>query len=149
MFALRYSLMLKSRFPAMQAASRFIANLSHLRDSCDSGDIVCAAWSRAVGKKVAAHSRAAKLVRDRLVVEVEDWLWQRNLMGLSRQILKNLEQALGPGIVADIEFRIMPPRRGPLLAEASTPGFAVDEADSIADPVLRRIYRSKRRKELA
>ena len=96
----------------MQQASRFIASLSPLRGSCDAGDIVCAAWKRAVGKKIAAHSRASKLVRDKLVVEVEDWLWQRNLMGMSRQILKNLEQAVGPGIVADVEFRIMPPRRG-------------------------------------
>ena len=134
----------------MQQASRFIANLSGLRESCDAGDIVCAAGTRAVGKKVAAHSRATKLVRDKLVVEVEDWLWQRNLMGLSRQILKNLEQAIGPGIVADVEFRIMPPRRGPALAEASIQAFALtDEANGIVDPGLRRIYRRKRNKEIA
>ena len=134
----------------MQQVSRFMANLSSLRESCEAGDIVCAAWKRAVGKKIAGHSRASKLVRDRLVVEVEDWLWQRNLMGLSRQILKNLEQAVGPGIVADLEFRIMPPRRGPQLAAASMPAFELtDEADGIEDPGLRRIYRRRRNKEIA
>jgi hypothetical protein len=134
----------------MQQASRFIAGLSHLRASCDAGDIACAAWKGAVGKNIAVHSRASKLVRDKLVVEVEDWLWQRNLMGLSRQILKNLEQAVGPGIVGDLEFRIIPPRRGPMLAEASMPAFALtDEADGIADPGLRRIYRRRRNKEIA
>jgi hypothetical protein len=137
----------------MQQVSRFMASLGGLRESCDAGDIVCAAWKRAVGKKIAAHSRASKLVRDRLVVEVEDWLWQRNLMGLSRQILKNLEHAVGPGIVADLEFRVIPLRRGPRLAEASTAEFELlkqeDEADGIADPGLRRIYRRRREKEIA
>jgi hypothetical protein len=134
----------------MQLASLFLANLSQLRDSCDAGDIVCAAWKRAVGKKIAAHTRASKLVRDKLVVEVEDWLWQRNLMGLSRQIMKNLEQAIGPGIVADLEFRLMPPRRGPRLAETSLPAFDLaDESNGIADPGMRRIYRMKRKKEVA
>lgn len=134
----------------MQQASRFIAGLSNLRESCDAGDIVCAAWNRAVGKKIAVHSRASKLVRDKLVVEVEDWLWQRNLMGMSRQIMKNLEKAVGPGIVADLEFRIMPPRRGPKLAEVSMPAFQLgDDADGIADPGLRRIYRRSRKKEIA
>ena len=137
----------------MQQVSRFMTRLNPLRDSCDTGDIVCAAWKRAVGKKIATHARASKLVRDKLVVEVEDWLWQRNLMGLSRQILKNLEQAVGAGIVADLEFRIVPPRRGPTVAQASTPAFelsqTLDEANGIADPGLRRIYRRTRRKEIA
>jgi hypothetical protein len=142
--------MLESGSPSMQQASRFIASLGNLRESCDAGDIVCAAWKRAVGKKVAVHTRASKLVRNTLVVEVEDWLWQRNLMGLSRQILKNLEQAVGPNLVIDLEFRVMPPRRGPMVAAVSMPAFALqDEADGIADPGLRRIYRRRRNREIA
>lgn len=139
--------MLESGLPKMERASRVIATLNPLRESCDSNDIVCAAWKRAVGKKVASHTRASKLVRQTLVVEVGDWLWQRNLNGLSRQILKNLEKHIGPGIVTDVEFRILPARRGPQLAAASLPVFELeskDEADRIADPGLRRIYRRKR-----
>ena len=142
--------MLESFVPAMQQASRLLANIDNLRESCDAGDIVCAAWKRAVGKNIATRSRATKLVRDKLVVEVEDWLWQRNLMGLSRQILKNLEKTVGPGIVTDLEFRIMPPRREPGRAESSTAVFALtDESSGIADPGLRRIYRRQRSKEIA
>ncbi len=134
----------------MEQASRLLASLGALRQSCDAGDLVCAAWKQAVGKKVANHTCAIKLVRERLVVEVEDWIWQRNLKGLSRQILANLEKAVGPGIVADIEFRIMPPRRGPQIAAASAPAFELsDEASGIEDPVLRRIYRHQRQKEIA
>ena len=134
----------------MQQASRFLASISSLRETCDAGDLVCAAWKRAVGKKIAIRTRATKLVRDKLVVEVDDWLWQRNLMGMSRQILKNLEQAVGPGIVKDLEFRIIPLRLGPRVAEASTQAFELkDEADAILDPGLRRIYRRKRSREIA
>ena len=138
-------------FQPMQRASRVISTLDQLRDSCDRSDIVCAAWNRAVGKKIAAHTRAAKMVRETLVVEVEDWMWQRNLQGLSKVILSNLEKTVGPAIVTDIEFRVIPPRRGPQRAEASSPASALepDEADAIADPVLRRIYRTKRSREIA
>jgi hypothetical protein len=143
-------LMLESGSSTMQQISRFIAGHRNLRASCEPGDIVCAAWNRAVGKKIAVHTRASKMVRETLVVEVEDWLWQRNLMGLSRTILKNLEQVVGPGMVADLEFRVIPPRRGPQLAEASTQAFALtDESDGIVDPGLRRIYRRRRQKEIA
>lgn len=145
--------MLESGLPTMEQASRFLANLSDL----PAGDIVCAAWKRAVGKNIAGHSRAAKLVRETLVVEVEDWLWQRNLMGLSKQILRNLEKAVGPGLVTELEFRIIPRRLGPKTAESSTRAFALahvgqdrdDEAAGIADPGLRRIYRRKRDREIA
>ena len=146
----RPGLVLESVLPAMEQASRFLASLDNLRESCDAGDIVCAAWKGAVGKRIAEHTRASKLVRDTLVVEVQDWLWQRNLKGLSRQIVTNIERVVGPGIVADVEFRIMPPRRGPQVAQSSVPAFELsDDASGIVDPVLRRIYRSKRNKEIA
>jgi hypothetical protein len=147
--------MLESGLLNMKQASLFLAGLDQLRQSFDAGDLVCAAWKKAVGKKVAEHTRASKLVRNTLVVEVEDWLWQRNLMGLSRQIMRNIDNVVGPGIVSELEFRVLPPRRGPRVAQASMPalklpGDAVaDEASSIADPGLRRIYCTQRRKEIA
>ena len=140
--------MLESGLPSMEQASLFIANMTGLRDSCEQGDIVCAAWKRTVGKVIASHTRAEKLVRDKLVVEVEDWLWLRNLMGMSQQIVTRLEKAIGPGIVKDLEFRVA--RRGPQTAQASTRSFeSHDEADGISDPGLRRIYRMKRGRGIA
>lgn len=110
------------------------------------------AWKKAVGKRLADRARAIKLVRDRLVVGVDDEVWQKNLWGLRFQILKNLEAAIGPGIVASVEFRILPQKIEPQRA-ASTGRDAVlqpvDEADLIADPGLRRIYRNSRRRETA
>jgi hypothetical protein len=103
-----------------------------------------------VGKRIAAHTRAAKLVRNTLVVEVEDDIWKKNLWGLRYQILRNLEKAVGPEIVHELELRVMPLRREPqrdtgerLVLEP------VDDADAISDPGLRRMYKSARRRETA
>jgi predicted nucleic acid-binding Zn ribbon protein len=135
----------------MNQASRIIAQWSGASDVISHERIACAAWKRAVGKKIAQHTRPLKLVRDSLVIEVEDEIWRSNLWSLRYQILRNIEKAVGPGIVAKIELRIMPPRMGPQREMES--GFSLqaplDEADEIADPGLRRIYKAARRRETA
>jgi hypothetical protein len=80
------------------------------------------------------------------VVEVEDETWRNNLWSLRYQILKNLEKCLGPDIVGDLEFRVMPLRREPQRADAVplTLVNPLDEANAIADPGLRRNYRRAR-----
>jgi predicted nucleic acid-binding Zn ribbon protein len=130
----------------MERASSFVRKLS--RGMITPEEMACAAWADAVGKRIATHTRAAKLVRTRLVVEVEDATWQRNLNSLSRHILRNLQKALGPGIVDDLEFRVMPRRREPELARASMPAL-LDEADAISDPILRDLYKISRKKAQA
>ncbi|HKD06818.1 MAG TPA: DUF721 domain-containing protein [Bryobacteraceae bacterium] len=137
----------------MDQASRIIAR-SLLGESGGNSDIVsresvaCRAWKRAVGPKLAKRTKAMKLVRETLVVEVEDEIWRNNLWGFRKQILANLEKALGPGLVRDVEFRIMPPRREPERA-AFALGQMGDEASEIADPGLRRNYRRARDREAA
>jgi hypothetical protein len=132
----------------MERASRLLRQLK-LTGDVSEGEVACAAWPGAVGKVVAARTRAARMVRTRLVVEVEDKTWQRQLFGLTGQILRNLEKTLGPGWVEDIEFRVVPRRRGPQRAEAAVPSGAADEADAISDPMLRRIYKASRIKARA
>jgi hypothetical protein len=136
----------------MDQASRIIARCQGVSDVIGVEQIACGSWKRAVGKNVAKHTRAMKLVRTTLVVEVEDEVWQRNLWKLRYQVLRNLEKAIGPEIVSDLEFRIMPPRREPQREtgerQALAPLYA-DEADAIADPGLRRVYRNARRRETA
>jgi hypothetical protein len=83
-------------------------------------------------------------------VEVEDELWQRNLWKLRYQVLRSLEKAIGSEIVSDLEFRIMPQRREPQRDTGERLALApLDEADAIADPGLRRVYRNSRRRETA
>ena len=133
----------------MEPASKLIRGLRLPDGAMSAEELACTAWPQAVGKKVAAHTRAAKLVRTRLVVEVEDALWQRQLFALSRSILRNLERAVGEGLVDDLEFRVVPRRREPQRAQKSLPGLFADEAAAIEDPVLRSIYKASRKKALA
>jgi len=131
----------------MERVSRLIRRLPLPAESITAEELALAAWPEAVGKTIAAHTRAAKMVRKRMVVEVEDAVWQRQLFALTPQILRNLEKALGPGLAEEVEFRIVPRRREPQLATRAVPSAApADESDAIADPVLRSIYRASRKR---
>jgi hypothetical protein len=133
----------------MERASKVIRGLRLSGDVISAEEVACAAWPDAVGKKVAAHTRAARLVRNRLVVEVEDATWQRQLFGLSRHILTNLERSLGAGLVEDLEFRVVPRRREPQRAQQAMPALFADDADAIRDPVMRGIYKASRKRAQA
>ena len=133
----------------MQRASQLIRSLQLPGDTFSPEELACACWPQAVGRKIAAHTRAVRMVRTRLIVEVEDVIWQRQLFGLSRQILRNLERSLGAGLVTEVEFRVAPRKREPERARVAAPGLFADEADAIADPVLRGIYKASRKKATA
>jgi hypothetical protein len=133
----------------MERASKLIRGLRLPGGTLSGEELACAVWPQSVGAKIAAHTHAAHLVRTRLVVEVEDATWQRQLNALSRHIVWNLEQILGKGMVEDLEFRVVPPRRDPHRAHAAVPALFADESAAIADPVMRSIYRAARKKALA
>jgi hypothetical protein len=134
----------------MDQASRIIARWTGVSDVISPERIACGAWKKAVGKRIAERTRAVKLVRSTLVVEVEDDVWRKNLWGFRYQILRNLEKAIGPAIVTDVELRVMPPRREPQRDTGKSLVLTpVDDADTIGDPGLRRIYKAARRRETA
>ena len=133
----------------MERASKLIQRLRLPGETITADELARAAWPEAVGKKIAERTRAARMVRTRLIVEVEDRIWQRQLFSLEKQILKNLEKQIGAGVVEEIEFRIVPRvelRRMPVRrSEQAMPG-TTDEAETIQDPVLRRIYKASRQR---
>ena len=108
-------------------------------DVADQEARALAAWPVAAGKKIARYTKARKLVRGTLVVEVEDPVWQRQLATLSQMLLRNLEKALGAQIVAALDFRPMTARRPPERAAS-----ARADADRVEDPVLDMLYRRAR-----
>jgi predicted nucleic acid-binding Zn ribbon protein len=133
----------------MERASKLIRTMRLPADTITAEDLARAAWADAVGKKIAEHTRPARMVRARLVVEVEDRIWQRQLFALSKQILSNLEKRVGAGIVDDLEFRIVPGctvNRLPPRRAAHSAGAIADEADRISDPILRGIYKASRQR---
>jgi len=136
----------------MERAGRLIAKWK-LRPNCVTPEqLARAAWPAAVGRRIALRTGRVLLVRSSLVVEVEDDTWRRQLFALRGQILRKLEEVLGPGIVSDVEFRLAFPRRQP-QREQTPPGAAgapgLDEADRIQDPVFRRLYRIARKRASA
>lgn len=135
----------------MERASKVIGKLKLPEGTTSQEAVACAAWPDAVGKKISAHTRASRMVRSNLIVEVEDWVWQRQLFTLRQQIQRKIDAAIGPGIVAEIEFRVIPPKLGPQRAQRAIGPAARsnDEADNIADPVLRSIYKASRKRERA
>src|SRR5579864_5334449 len=110
----------------MERASKLIYKLRLPGDPINAEELARAAWTNAVGKKIAGNTRATRMVRKRLIVEVEDKIWQRQLFVLTPHILGNLEKNLGRGIVEDLEFRIVPRRREPQRAQEAVP-MVMDE----------------------
>lgn len=130
----------------MDQAGRIIAGMKGSAAIATPERIACGAWKRAVGKRLAGRTKPVKLVRDRLVVEVEDEIWRESLWKLRYQILRNIEREIGPEIVSDLTFVVAPPRREPQRETTAMPALLPDEADAIADPGLRRVYRNSRRR---
>ncbi|BDC50949.1 hypothetical protein F183_A32650 [Bryobacterales bacterium F-183] len=141
----------------MERAGRIIGKLKFPKDLVDPGDMARSAWPAAVGKKIAVKTRAVKLVRNTLVIECADAVWQRQLNTLSGQILRNLENLLGAGVVTELDLRPMTPRRGMQSAATVRPfelgvkpePISTDEADQIQDPVFRLLYKQSRRRAVA
>jgi hypothetical protein len=133
----------------MERAGRLIAKLKSATANLGPEQLAASAWPAAVGKRLAKRTFVLGLVRDRLVVQVEDIVWQKNLAGLRNQILRNLADLLGPAAPADIEFRIGVPRRPPQRESAAAPRQARlfdDDSTRFEDPSFAMIYRMSRRK---
>lgn len=138
--------MLQSEAEEMDKALRLLGRLKN--QVVGDEELARAAWKAAVGDRIEAHARFRELLRDRLIVEVEDRVWQKQLHTLEKQILDKLERLTGKRLARQIEYRIAIPRPRPQME--STPAFQLSpqdqEAAAITDPGLRRVYlRSKKR----
>jgi hypothetical protein len=132
----------------MERAGKSLAKLK-LSDAISQDDLARAAWPAAVGKRIAVHATAKSLVRGSLIVEVEDGIWQKQLFYLRFQILAKLQEVVGAGVITDVEFRIATPRRPPQPALSLNEPKLLDEADGIADPGMRIVYKQARKKASA
>lgn len=130
----------------MDRAGKLMARL-RMPEGLPSEHLLRAAWPWAAGKVIARHSRVAAVEGNHLVVDVEDELWRTQLIPLEDQILRNLQEVPAARALSGIRFRVRPLRRPP--AQACSHAMITDEADGIADPVLRRLYRRQRARSSA
>jgi len=138
----------KIEFVRMERIAKSLARLK-LSDSISTEELARAAWAAAVGKRIASKATATSLVRNSLIVEVEDAVWRKSLFQLRFQILGKLSEILGSGVVQDVEFRIPTHRRPPQPALRLNEKRPVDEADGIHDPGMRIVYKQARKKASA
>ncbi|MDX2153131.1 MAG: DUF721 domain-containing protein [Bryobacteraceae bacterium] len=135
----------------MERAGRLIAKGKLFADCITPEDILRAAWASAVGKKIAVHSRVAGMVRERLIVEVDDAVWQRQLFTLRSHILRRLAEVSGVEFARELELRVAPPlpKRTPPKGPPLPLLDAADEAERIANNGLRLLYRKARKRATA
>lgn len=109
-----------------------------------------AAWKHVVGAALVNHAVPVQLQNKKLVVVVEDNIWQRQLEQMRGQLLFRLNSILGQPLVKSIELRIDPKT----LAKASgerggsrkerpdhqIPAELVTAAAGIQDVDLRRAF---------
>ncbi|MDZ4800033.1 MAG: DciA family protein [Bryobacteraceae bacterium] len=134
----------------MERASLVLAKLKSNSQNVSTEQLATAAWPVAVGRNIANRTTVTGLIGHRLVIEVEDYIWQRQLWALRSQILGSLEKTLGkPPVVTELEFRIAGPSRRPVQTSVQRTASDADEADAIRDPVMRSIYRAARKKATA
>jgi hypothetical protein len=101
-------------------------------------------WTSAVGKNIAAHSRVLVFRGNTVVVAVDDATWKKQLDLMRAMIRERLVEITGIASIRQVQFQVSPARRPPVTD--STPLLGYDEADRIADPTLRKIYKVSRRK---
>lgn len=126
----------------MQRTARLLSKIKLQSARLAPGEFAEAVWPAAVGKRLAQRTGPVTLYGRKLVVDVEDFQWQKQLTTMSGQILTKIQMMAGPGMVDSIEFRIGIPRRGPGVALPC--GDVDDRADGIADPIFRQLYLASR-----
>jgi hypothetical protein len=131
----------------MDSASKLLNELPSLERLESIHQKLQRCWKSAVGAKIASHSRVVQLRGRTVEVAVDDTVWKSQLDQLQQQILDRIRSASGIAEIERVSFRVSPPRIKPQVAQA--PLFGADEADRIADPLLRRIYKNSRRKAQA
>jgi len=130
----------------MQRTARLLAKIKDGAAKLSSDELAVAVWPSAVGKRLANRTGPLELYGAKLVVDVEDAVWQHQLTTLAPQILAKIKQIAGPGVIEALEFRVGAPRRLPHTAINSAGDSAGEDADGISDPIFRLLYIASRAK---
>jgi predicted nucleic acid-binding Zn ribbon protein len=109
-----------------------------------------AAWKHVVGEGLGSYAIPVQLQNKKLVVIVEDNIWQRQLEQMRGQLLFRLNSLLGQTLVKSIEWRVDPKTLAKMRgaregAKKERPDYTIPEelltaAAAIEDVELRRAF---------
>ncbi|MBL8236648.1 MAG: DUF721 domain-containing protein [Bryobacterales bacterium] len=126
----------------MQRAAKLLSKIKLQSARLAPEEFAEAVWPAAVGERLARRTGPVRLYGRKLVIDVEDATWQKQLETMASQILTKVQMIAGPGMVDSVEFRVGVQRRGPRVALQFD--SADDRADGISDPIFRQIYLASR-----
>jgi predicted nucleic acid-binding Zn ribbon protein len=61
-------------------------------------------WAEIVGEKVAAHTRAVRVDKGRLFVEVDSPVWSQELTFMKRKIMREINRRIGREAIEHVHF---------------------------------------------
>jgi len=134
----------------MERASKLHPGLRLSGDVLSAGDLACAAWPQAVGQRIAAHTRACRMVahaphrrggRLHLAAPVV------RADGLTSP--STTEKEFRPRLVEDLEFRIVPRRASRSARRRRFPPSSRTRPTVSQTRSCRGIYKASRKKALA
>jgi hypothetical protein len=107
--------------------------------------LVLAAWPEIAGEMLRDRTTALEYADRRLVIEVADATWKKNLEYLAPQMLAKLNRSLDRAKVDLLDFRVRKTgarkgRAGASLQSADVPPKISAAADQIADTALRENF---------
>jgi len=88
--------------PIGKVLEEVIANLGLAKKLSEQRAVVD--WADVVGEKVARHSRAIRVDRGRLFVEVDSSVWAQELSLMKRRILREISKRAGDGVIDNVHF---------------------------------------------
>ena len=77
----------------MERAAKSFAKLK-LDSAISQEEIARVAWPSAVGRRIAVHAAAKSVVRGRLIVEVDDAVWQKQLVVTQGSVTANITKLI-------------------------------------------------------
>jgi len=90
-------------------------------------EIIRCAWEHLAGKMLACRTRPLRVFQNRLIVEVPDSAWPRQLRRYENLLVERIQRLLGEKVVTGLEWHVNPA----LAAPVASPVQAAQAADAL------------------
>lgn len=115
-------------------------------------EIIRCAWEHLAGKMLAVRTRPLRVFENRLIVEVPDSSWPRQMRRYENLLIERIGRLIGEKVVTGIEWHVNPALAAPLAAPTpaadalpprippKTDASLEGAAQKIRDPELRQLF---------